>query len=135
MALFGDLVSGMKGFIENKPEQFAIMADTLGQGFDPNNPFAGIGTMMGQSSLASKQMQQERQERQDWQKFIGSILSGQTPTTAPGEPGVSGATIKPSKDGGSNEVTISITEPTEQGKIDAVKNQKVKVGDLMQLPF
>ncbi|MCK4330872.1 hypothetical protein KAX02_13660 [candidate division WOR-3 bacterium] len=40
--------------MEERPEKFAIALDMLGRGFDPKNPFAGIGTALGKSSLAAK---------------------------------------------------------------------------------
>lgn len=71
----GSMLSGAGNFINQKPEQFAIMADALGQGFDPNNAFAGIGTAMGKSSLANK-------ARNEQQTMLARLLSGQ-PTGTP----------------------------------------------------
>lgn len=71
----GNALSGFNTYLEQKPEQFAIMADALGRGFDPNNAFAGIGTAMGKSSLANK-------ARNEQQTMLARLLSGQ-PTGTP----------------------------------------------------
>lgn len=55
----------MPGFLEGfdfskimeRPELLSIGLDKMGQSLDPNAPFAGVGTFMGQSSLANKAMQ------------------------------------------------------------------------------
>lgn len=43
----------LSGLLDN-PELLAIVLDKIGQGFAPKNPFAGVGTLLGQTSLADK---------------------------------------------------------------------------------
>jgi hypothetical protein len=43
------------GALKNNWEPWAIGADMAGRNLDPNNAFGGIGTLMGQGSLASKE--------------------------------------------------------------------------------
>ena len=66
----GNLLAGGQGFIKNNPEQFAIMADAIGQNLDPNNPFAGIGSAFGKSSLANTARKKQLQS-------LASLLGGQ----------------------------------------------------------
>ena len=47
-------LSGAGREMTARPEKTAIALDMLGRGFDPKNPFAGIGTALGKSSLAGK---------------------------------------------------------------------------------
>lgn len=135
----GQAVSGrmddLSADFDENPEKYAIMLDMLGKNLDPNNPFAGIGQAMGTSSLADKAMKEEKKDRLQWAKMISDIVSGKTPTTTPGQPGVSGVTIKPSKEGDANEINFSVTEPTEKGKLKAAQEQKFSLGDLMHVPF
>ena len=107
-------LGGLGDFISNKPEQFAIMADLLGQGFDPNNAFAGIGTAMGKSSLANKALGEEKKERQDWLSMVADIVSGKQPLSATGIEGPSALSMKPGKEGGT-ETTLSISNPISEG--------------------
>ena len=65
----GNMMSGAGGYIQQNPEQFAIMADMLGQNLAPDNAFAGIGGMMGRSSLANK-------AKQEQQQMLSALLSG-----------------------------------------------------------
>lgn len=142
----GQMLSGagskFTDFIANNPEQFAIMADAVGQNMAPGNAFAGVGSAMGKSSLANKAMQHQQQQQQDWRQLISGMLSGQVPTTAAGTPGLTSATIKPSKEGGSNELSLSITEPTDMGNAGqqsfqspAITPKNYSMGDLMSYPF
>ena len=82
------------------PEKFAIMLDMLGQGFDPKNPFAGIGTAMGKSSLASKAEVSEQARSEDmFQKLLKSM-------TAKDQPGPTSMTAALSPDGSGLDYTI-----------------------------
>ena len=47
-------LGGVGKAFEESPEKYSIALDMLGRGFDPKNPFAGIGTALGKGSLASK---------------------------------------------------------------------------------
>ena len=89
----------------------AIMLDKAGQSFDPNSPFAGVGTFMGQSSLANKAMQEGKQERQDWRNLIAQAF-GLNPEAGGGPKGseMSGATQSSMSD-----VTKSLTSLEEIG--------------------
>ena len=115
----------MPGIFENldfskimeNPEALAIGLDMMGQSIGgPTTPFGGVGTFMGQSSLAGKALKEQRQEQIDFRKLVTDILSGNVPITATGESGISGATIKPGKEGGSPELSFQVTEPTDVKK-------------------
>ena len=81
------ILSGLGDFISEKPEQFAIMADTMGKNADPNNIFANVGTMMGKSSLANKALEDEKTQQSNLVKAIMGI-------TTKGTPGKNSVTIK-----------------------------------------
>jgi len=103
---------------KNNPEMFQIMGDMLGRGFAPDNPFAGIGTAMGQSSLANKALQEQRQGQLDTRNMLASLFSGGL--TPQGVAGPTSMTLKPGKpDGegniGSDEMTFNLTQPRETG--------------------
>jgi hypothetical protein len=68
-------------YIQNKPDQFAITADALGSNLAPNNAFAGIGGMLGRSSIASKATNEAKKERQD---ILSQILAALTEGNKPG---------------------------------------------------
>lgn len=70
---------GAGNYIKDKPEQFAIIADMIGSRLDPNNAFAGSGTMMGQSSLANKAAAAQQGERQQMMQMLLPLLGGQAP--------------------------------------------------------
>ncbi len=130
----GGFMGGVGNAMSKNPEMFAIMLDMLGQGFDKDNPFAGFGTTMGKSSLANKALAEEKTEQQDWRKLIAGMVSGEVPVTAPGEAGLSKATINPNKDCKSSEINLSLTEPTDKTKAEA-KPSSLNLGDLMRSPF
>jgi hypothetical protein len=73
-------------YIQNNPERFAIMADMIGKGFAPNNPFAGVGTAFGQSSLTNKAAQTQRADQQ--QMLAALQQSQQAPVNIPQSRGV-----------------------------------------------
>jgi len=70
----GDVVKGA-------PEQLAIGLDMLGQGFDPNNVAAGIGTALGKSQLAAKA---ETAGQKQSQNMFQQLLKAMTPGDKPG---------------------------------------------------
>jgi len=130
-----NMFSGLGDFIMQKPEQFSIMADMVGSRLAPNNAFAGVGGMMGKSSLANKALADEKKEKQDFRTMLADLMSGKVPMTPAGTPGVTSATIKPNKEGGSNELNFSVTEPTDEGKQKQLAGQTLSMGDLMSSPF
>lgn len=70
----GDALSGIKTSIEENPDRFAIIADTIGSSIAPDNPLAGVGTSIGQSNIAAKAATEQRGERQDLFKALLSRL-------------------------------------------------------------
>lgn len=77
---FGAL-GGVGRGLQERPEMSAIALDMLGKGFDPKNPFAGIGTALGKSGLASK-AETAGQERS--QNMFQQLLKALTPGDKPG---------------------------------------------------
>lgn len=57
--------------IWDNPEMMMIVADMVGSKIAPNNPFAGVGGMLGQSSLANKKV---NESNTDMQSFILKAL-------------------------------------------------------------
>lgn len=123
--------TGLMDQIFSNPEFLAIALDKMGTAMDPNNPMAGVGGFLGQSSLANKAMQEQKQERKEWRDLIAGMISGKMPLTPAGEPGVSGATIKPGKEPGTSELSFSVTEPTDTKK----KEKSMDLGSIMSSPF
>ena len=118
----------MAGFLEgidfSKMADIAPLAiglDKMGQSYDPNAPFAGVGTFMGQSALANRAMQEGKQERQDLMRMIAQAFG--LPTETLGAPGASamtptGTAASPmTTDGGvpMSSVTQSLTPVEETG--------------------
>ena len=139
------ILSGLGDFIKERPDQFAIAADTIGKNLDPSNIFAGIGTAFGQSSIASKALAEEKAEKLNMRKLIADLISGKQQLTPAGIPGVTGANIKPGKEDGTSELSLSITEPGDvtagvEGDINPVAalpdpRPKQNLGDLISSPF
>lgn len=70
---FGAL-GGVGRGLQERPEMSAIALDMLGKGFDPKNPFAGIGTALGKSGLASKaETAGQKHSMGMLQRIIGSM--------------------------------------------------------------
>lgn len=118
--------------MRDNPEQFAIFADMLGRGFAPNNPFGGVGSAWGQSSLANKAAK-ARQGKQDelTELLIQALGGGLSPA---GTPGPTQITIKPNKaqEGStdkSSEVTMSMTGPVKK------EQQSLRLSDIVASPF
>ena len=129
------ILGSLGQFIKDKPEQTAMGLDAIGRNLDPNNAFAGIGGAWGQSSLANKARQEEVQQQQDWKKLVASILSGETKTTPAGVPGITGFSSKPGKDGGMNELTFKVDEPTS-ALAEQPKPNSINLSEVMSLsPF
>lgn len=63
------------------PDRTSIALDTLGSNIAPDNPFAGIGTAMGKSSLAAKA---ETEGQKDSQNMFQQLLKAMTPGDKPG---------------------------------------------------
>lgn len=62
------------------PELWGIVLDMVGRNLAPNNAFAGVGTALGQSSIASKKAAELKQEDQDfWKQIIGSLSGKEYP--------------------------------------------------------
>jgi hypothetical protein len=92
----GGMFDGFTNFINQKPEQFAILLDSMGKGLAPKNPMAGIGTMMGQSSLANQAYQKQQADKDTYMKALIKAAGGMTPA---GETGVTSMTHGINKDG------------------------------------
>jgi len=117
--MFSNILQGLSSGISNNPEQFAIIADAIGRNVAPKNPFAGIGTLMGQSSLADK----ARTEQQGGQKsFLEGLISNLGGMTPEGMKGVSGYKVVPGKDGlpDTHQLTFNTTGSSLQAPIAPV---------------
>jgi hypothetical protein len=71
--------------LQDRPELFAIALDMLGSGIrgrEQGNPFAGIGSALGQSGLAAKAEKSRRKESSELMRMIIGAL------TAPDKPGL-----------------------------------------------
>ena len=70
-----EAVGSVSNFIQNNPDQFAFIADTIGKTLDPNNPFAGAGTTIAQSRIASKAAKEQKEQSDDIISLLSGILS------------------------------------------------------------
>lgn len=82
---FSNLLNSLKGFgnqLTDNPQKTAVWSDQIGQGFDPNNSFAGVGTKWGQSSIANDQAQGQQKERKALTDMLARALGfdGSNPT-------------------------------------------------------
>lgn len=80
------------------PELTAILLDSIGKNLAPNNAFAGVGTLMGQSSLAAKAAAGQQDERKQISTMLARALGGQSLTPA-AQPGPTSITFKANPDG------------------------------------
>jgi hypothetical protein len=80
-------------WINRNPNQFAIMADTIGSKLAPNNPFAGVGTTFGKSAIAAE----EAASGNNKLSMLERLIQGLTET---GKPGGNNITIKANPNGG-----------------------------------
>jgi hypothetical protein len=67
--------------MRQKPEQFAIAADYIGSRLNPtaSNPMGGLGTMLGQSSLANKEKKKIEGKNDMLMQLIKSLTSAGQP--------------------------------------------------------
>ena len=106
-----DALGGMGRDMKDHPEKTSIALDMLGKGFDPKNPFAGIGTALGKSGLAAK-AETAGQERSTnmFQQLMKAM-------TAKDQPGPSSFSAALGKDGKGFDYDIKgiagIDEPTK----------------------
>lgn len=102
-------------WMRQNPNQVWMGLDKVGQAFDPNNPFAGIGTEVAQSNLMQQKMafdqQQQDKKMSGWQKQISSLMGGQGGLTPDGQAGVTkvNSTISPE---GKRRVTFDMNDNT-----------------------
>lgn len=75
------------------PEMWGIVLDMVGRNLAPNNAFAGVGTMLGQGSLAQKKATQLKQDDQSFWNQIISALSGK------GQPGPTSLNVTAGQNG------------------------------------
>lgn len=94
----GNALAGFGEFIEKKPEVFATVADKIGTSLDPNNAFAGVGTDLGQSSLADKAKKEQEKKNALFQQAILQALGGDLS-------GATGNNASPRLDAQGNETT------------------------------
>ncbi len=90
-------------------EQFAIVADMIGSRLAPDNPFAGVGTFLGQSSLAEKKADDLRKRQEEYQQQVLDIQRNQGSgnqfsnliggLTAKGQPGATSASFTQGENG------------------------------------
>ena len=104
---------------KESPEKYSIMFDMLGKGFDPKNPFAGIGTAMGKSSLAS---QAETAGQKRSMEMFNRMLEA---FTAKDKPGPTSMLTSLSPDGRGIDYKISgiegLEEPTKTPGVETPK--------------
>jgi len=75
------------------PEMMSIALDMIGKNLAPSNPFAGVGTAMAQSKLASQKAQELRQQDKGfWEQLVKSL-------SAPESPGNTSMNVTYGKDG------------------------------------
>ena len=130
--MFDNMFGNFSDWMNKNPEQFAIIADKIGQGLSKDNPLAGIGTMMGQSSLANKASEQQRNDRNSFMDKIVSSLGGLTPQ---GMTGVNNVKTTLDKDG-TPETSISFNPPAKSGLGSLQPTQQQQIGQLFGLaPF
>jgi len=114
-----DALGGAGKAIEAQPEKYSIALDMLGRGFDPKNPFAGIGTAMGKSSLASKA---ETAGQQRSMEMFNRMLEA---FTAKDKPGPTSMLTSLSPDGRGIEYKVSgmqgLEEPTKMAGTETPK--------------
>lgn len=67
---------GITNKLFQNTELFSMVLDAFGSGIDPKSPFAGIGTSLAKSSLASKAAAAEKERSED---MISNILKSMTP--------------------------------------------------------
>ena len=69
------IFSKLGGWINKNPEKFAITADMIGSQLagPPHNPFAGVGTMLGKSSLADKATKETQSKEAQLMKLIKAL--------------------------------------------------------------
>jgi hypothetical protein len=72
---FGNMFSQANNWLQQNPEKFSVIADSIGRGLAPNNPMAGIGTFMAQSSLANKATKAQQVERQSMLDALRGTLN------------------------------------------------------------
>lgn len=113
---FNAAFKGIGDWLSDNPEQFAITADMIGKGFDKNNAFAGIGTALGQSSIADKASKEQQVKQEQFQQALIKALGG------------GAATVKPEVDpAAGNEMSLGhLKGPTKKTYgVDAQGNQTV----------
>lgn len=94
--MFSNFLTGTNNMMNNNGEMIAIALDKLGQGV-AKNPAGGIGTLLGQGSLANKA---RIEQKNDQGNFMDKLISNLGGMTAPGMPGVN--TIKTTTDADGN---------------------------------
>ena len=105
-----DALGGAGATFNKRPEMYAIILDMLGKGFDPKNPFAGIGTAMGKSSLAAKaQTAEQKQTMGMFDQMLKAL-------TAKDKPGPTSMLTSLSPDGKGIDYKIAGTEGSEESR-------------------
>lgn len=109
-------LGGMGGDMAAHPEKTAIALDMLGRGFDPKNPFAGIGTTLGKSGLAAKA------ETAGQERSMNMFQQLMKAMTAKDQPGPSSFTAALGKDGKTFDYGVKgiagIDEPTKMPGVE-----------------
>ena len=76
----GGAASSTGAYTRANPDKTAIALDMLGKGFDPENPFAGVGTALGKSSLAAKAETAGAARSKDmFQQLLAALTPGDKP--------------------------------------------------------
>jgi len=129
-SMIGGLGDKLGTMMRERPEMGGMILDQIGSRVASDNPMAGIGTGIGQSILANKELQAQRQQQMDWNEFVKGLITGQTPLTAAEMEGVTKMSLAPGKDG-KRQLTLGVTMP-EALTTDA--NQMTGGGQAPQTP-
>jgi hypothetical protein len=119
-------LSGQDNPVKSSPgfpmELLAIAADKLGQGFDPKNPFAGIGTQIAQSAIADRVRQEDKKKQQNMVEMVLKAMGG---FTDKGMPGANSMTTTLDADGN--------PEHTIKFNSDSFKNAAINSPQIQQI--
>ena len=118
---------GIKELLAN-PQFLSIALDKIGQSIGgPTTPLGGVGTFLGQSSLANKALQEQKLKRRDMRDLIAQIMGqasgsgSKLPDMTPREElGTTKIEINPGAEAGTHEVkTIeTVGKPKKDQMID-----------------
>lgn len=95
-ATTGAAGTGLLDRLTQNPELLAIVLDAIGSKAAPESPFAGVGTALGKSGLASKAEAESRAKSEKFQTMIGNLVQS---ITGGKQDGISNLSISRDDDG------------------------------------